>query len=68
MGYFLYDESHYGINAQICTKNEWDADGNKFIGIGIKPDVEVKENVDMFMKGKDMVIEEALKQIRRDKK
>ena len=50
------------------TKNEWDADGNKFIGIGIKPDVEVKENVDMFMKEKDMVIEEALKQIRRDKK
>lgn len=63
----IHIELGYGINAQICTKNEWDTDGNKFIGIGIKPDVEVKENVDMFMKGKDMVIEEALKQIRRDK-
>lgn len=52
-----------GINAQICTKNEWDADGNKFIGIGIKPDVEVKEKADMFMKGKDVVIKEALKLI-----
>lgn len=64
----IHIELGYGINAQICTKNEWDADGNRFIGIGIKPDVEVKENVDMFVKGKDVLIEEALKQIGRDEK
>ena len=64
----IHIELGYGINAQICTKNEWDADGNRFIGIGIKPDIEVKENVDMFMKGKDVLIEEALKLIRRDEK
>lgn len=58
----------YGIGAVICTKNDWDIDGNKFIGIGIKPDMEVQESADIFLKGKDVVIEEALKQIGRDKK
>ncbi|MFA5433742.1 MAG: S41 family peptidase, partial [Candidatus Paceibacterota bacterium] len=58
----------YGIGAVICTKNDWDIDGNKFIGIGIKPDIEVQESADIFLKGKDVVIEEALKQIGRDKK
>ncbi|WP_276866384.1 S41 family peptidase [Bacteroides heparinolyticus] len=64
----IHIELGYGINALICTKNEWDADGNRFIGIGIKPDIEVKEKIDMFIKGKDVVIEEALKQIRGDRK
>ncbi|SUB78219.1 S41 family peptidase [Porphyromonas macacae] len=57
-----------GIYAKICTKKEWDVDGNKFIGIGIKPDIEVKENIDIFLKEKDCIIEEALRQIQNNKK
>jgi C-terminal processing protease CtpA/Prc len=64
----IHIELGYGIFAQICTKNEWDVDGNKFIGVGIRPDVEVKESVDTFLKGKDMVVGEALKQIGKNKK
>lgn len=64
----IHIELGFGIFAQICTKNEWDVDGNKFIGVGIRPDVEVKESVDTFLKGKDMVVEEALKQIEKNKK
>ena len=61
-------ELGFGIFAQICTKNEWDVEGNKFIGVGIKPDVEVKESADIFLKGKDILVDEALKQIGKNKK
>lgn len=53
----------YGVSTRICTKNEWDTEGNKFIGVGIKPDIEVKETGDIYTKGRDVVIEEALRQL-----
>lgn len=55
----------FGIYAQICTKNEWDVEGNKFIGIGIIPDVEVAETADIFLNGKDVVIETALSELKK---
>lgn len=56
-------ELGFGIFAQICTKNEWDAEGRKFIGVGIIPDIEVEESADDFLKGRDALVDEALKQI-----
>lgn len=53
----------YGIDCRICTRQEWDAEGNEFVGIGIKPDIEVMENSDMFLKNKDKLIEVALKEL-----
>lgn len=50
-----------GIGCSICTKHELDADGEEFIGIGIQPDIVVEEDVNMFLKGKDNIIEKALK-------
>lgn len=50
----------YDISALICTKNEVLIDGSKFIGVGIKPDIEVEETTDIFLNNKDVVIEEAL--------
>ncbi|MCI6701936.1 MAG: S41 family peptidase [Prevotella sp.] len=54
----------FGIYAQICTKNEWDVNGNKFIGIGIKPDIEVEETAEAFLRGDDEMINEALKHMK----
>ncbi len=51
------------IYATICTKNEWDVEGNTFIGIGIIPDIIVEETNEVFLTGRDMVVEEALRQI-----
>jgi len=56
-------ELGFGISAMICTKNEWDIDGKAFIGIGIIPDIEVEETNDVFLNGKDLVVEEALKYV-----
>ena len=49
-----------GIYAQMCTKNDLSIDGTKFIGIGIAPDIEVYETADIYLNGKDVVIEKAL--------
>ncbi len=57
----------YGIGCGICTRNEWDVDGNEFIGIGILPDIEVKENADMFIKNKDIVVKTAVDELKRSK-
>ena len=51
----------FGFGCCICTKYEWDADGNEFVRAGIQPDVLVEENADAFLKNKDNVIEKALK-------
>lgn len=53
----------YGVYGQICTKNDVHIDGSKFIGVGIKPDIEVNETTDMFLNNKDVVLEEALRQL-----
>lgn len=50
-----------GIGCRICTKHELDAFGNEFIGIGIQPDILVEEDAEMFLDGRDNVLEEALK-------
>lgn len=59
----IYIKLGYDISALICTKNEWDVAGNKFIGIGIIPDIEVEETADIFLNGKDVVIEAALREL-----
>ena len=53
----------HSVYAQRCTKNEWDTQGNEFIGIGIKPDIEVEETSEIYSTGRDVVIEEALKHL-----
>lgn len=50
----------FGIGCGICTKDEWDVDGNKFIGIGIIPDIVVQEDSSIFLQDRDNVIETAL--------
>lgn len=55
----------HGIFAEICTKNELDANGNKFIGIGIIPDIQAEETVDSYLKGKDLVVEAALRELKK---
>lgn len=54
----------FGIGCCICTKHELDAEGNEFIGIGIQPDIVVEEDVDLFLKGRDNVIEKALEYLK----
>lgn len=50
----------FGLGCCICTKYELDAEGNEFIGIGIQPDIVVEEDVNLFLKNRDNVIEKAL--------
>ncbi len=50
-----------GIGCCICTKHELDTDGNEFIGLGIQPDIVIEEDINMLLKNKDRVVEQALK-------
>ena len=53
----------FGVGCCICTKHELDADGNEFVGIGIRPDIEVAENEDLFLRNNDNVVDAGLKEL-----
>ena len=48
-----------GGSARICTKRDTYADGTDFVGVGVKPDIDVKPTVQSIMSGKDAVLERA---------
>lgn len=54
----------YGIGCCICTKHELDADGNEFVGVGIRPDIVVEEDADLFVQGRDNVVEKAVEYLK----
>lgn len=49
-----------GIMARVCAKRDTYPDGQEWIGIGIKPDVEVHPNVADLQSGRDTILEAAL--------
>ncbi len=48
------------IDAGICSKADLAPDGTVFVGIGILPDIEVRENAVDYLNGKDPVMEKAV--------
>lgn len=51
--------------ANICSKHDAMPDGTEFVGIGIKPDIEVSENYDSYFKKKENnVLKAALKYLK----
>lgn len=51
--------------ARICTKRDIYPDGKEFIGIGIKPDIEVQETVLSIQERKDLTLDKAIEQLTR---
>lgn len=49
-----------GGQARICTLRETYPDGREFVGIGIKPDIEVKTTIPDVLSGKDAALEKAI--------
>jgi len=50
---------------RICTKRDRFANGDEFVGIGIKPDVEVHQTLEDFRAGRDAVLERAIAELSR---
>lgn len=50
-----------GSFAWICTLKVITPDGTDYVGVGVLPDIKVKETVEAFIAGKDLVLEEGLK-------
>jgi len=50
-----------GLQCQICSKEDVFPDGRIFVGEGIKPDYEVHQTLQDYMKGYDTVLDAALK-------
>jgi len=46
--------------ARVCSKEDTYPDGKKFVGVGIQPDVAVDVKVNDILKGRDVVLENAL--------
>lgn len=49
-----------GGAARVCTKKDTYPDGREFVGVGIKPDVEVKRTYSDYLKNNDAVLNKAL--------
>lgn len=60
----IFIDLGYGISCGICTREEMMADGTAFNGIGIIPDIEVEETITDMQKGKDTVLERAIKELK----
>lgn len=45
---------------QVCTKRDVFFDGTEFVGIGVKPDIEVAFTAQDYLSGKDTVLEAAI--------
>ncbi len=56
---FLFDMPGGG-SARVCTKKDTYPDGREFVGVGVKPDIEVKQTVQDFIKNNDPVLNKAL--------
>lgn len=50
-----------GGNARFCTKRDTMPDGTPFVGVGVLPDVEVKETIADLKSGTDAVLNKAVK-------
>jgi C-terminal processing protease CtpA/Prc len=51
-------------SARVCTKADTYPDGRVFVGVGIKPDVEVVPTLNDYLQKKDVVLESALKYVK----
>jgi C-terminal processing protease CtpA/Prc len=49
-----------GGSARVCTKQDAYPDGRMFVGVGIKPDIEVVPTLNDYLQSKDVVLERAL--------
>jgi len=54
-----------GLEAMICIKKYINPDGTQPCETGILPDIEVKRDYKDYLKGKDNVLEQALKELRK---
>lgn len=50
-----------GGRARICVKRDSYPDGSDFIGVGVKPDIELAPSVESVRAGRDPVLERALR-------
>lgn len=55
------------LSCGICTKKDVYPDGREFVGSGIKPDYEVIPTLSDYLKGRDVVLETALKQLEKER-
>lgn len=51
----------FGGMGVVCSKRDLMPDGTEFVGIGIKPDIEVVPTLENYLAGKDETLEAALK-------
>ena len=54
------------ISACLCSIKNTFPDGRKFVGLGIKPAIEVKETIQDFLSGRDVVLEKALEYLQKN--
>jgi carboxyl-terminal processing protease len=52
-----------GGSARVCARKNAYPDGKEFVGIGIRPNIEIQKTIEDLIKGRDRVLDAALKEI-----
>lgn len=58
----MIDLPNGGI-ARVCTKKDTYPDGREFVGIGIKPDINITKDLSGYIENKDPVLEKAIEHL-----
>lgn len=53
-----------GGRVRVVTEHDFYPDGRQFVGVGVRPDIEVKETVAALREGRDLVLEAAIEELR----
>jgi hypothetical protein len=55
-----------GLGVRICTLREsYPISGKPFVNSGVKPDIEVRQTIEDYLKGKDIVLERAIEELKK---
>ncbi len=54
-----------GFDGRICTKRDTYPDGRDFVGVGIKPDIEIPRNINDVLNGTDTELQVALAEMKK---
>lgn len=63
----LYVELPKGGYFRVCTRKTTYPDGRKYVGVGIKPNIEIHPTVTDYLEVKDVVLEKAIAYLRQKK-
>ena len=56
----IYFDLPNGGRFRVCTRKSTYPDGKKFVGVGIKPDIEIELDLQYYLSEKDIILDKGI--------